>query len=265
MNEDKITYYNSLTYEQAHALPKEEVIIALDEDKLYYGAFGQNWLSNSHLTKLFDDPHLLKEDEVWGNGQYLVIGNFVHKAILEPHKVESFPYSTATNRHQTHYKEDLAESEFEHWMFLEKDYRQWITFADEILKNDEVKAILHHPDNEYEVPQVAMFNGVYIKGKCDIINHKKKQIIDLKTTSNLPEFDTKVDEWNYNVQAYLYAKALYPDYSFRFVAVDKRTNQSGVFDVSIAQFYKGEKKLYQAINLWKQHHTEGPKVFYHTI
>lgn len=265
MTEKEIQGYNSLTKDEAHALPKKEVILALDEDKLYYGAFGQNWLSNSHLTKLFDDPLLSKGDEIWGNGQYLVIGNFVHKAILEPHKTKDFPYSTATNRNQKSYKADLEASEFEHWMFLEKDYHHWLDFADRILLNPEVKTILHDTDNEYEVPNIAMFNGVPIKGKCDIINHKKKLIIDLKTTSNLPEFDSKVDEWNYNVQAYLYAKALFPDYNFRFVAVDKKTYQTGVFDVSVVQFYHGEKKLYKAINLWKQHHTTGPKVFYHTI
>ena len=265
-NENDITRYNSLTSAEALNLPKEEIIKALDIDELYYGKFGQNWLSNSHLSKLLEDPLLEKPDEVWGDGRYLVIGNFVHKAILEPHKALDFPYSEATHRSQTKYKEDLAASSFDTWMFTKKDFDKWMDFSNRVLSNEEAKSILHAEGNEFEVPQVAYFNGLPIKGKCDIINHEKKVIIDLKTTSDLDSFGEKIDMWNYNVQAALYAKALFPDYDFRFVAVDKQTDRIGVFDMNKSSFETGLKKLYKCTNLWKHYHTDQAhqdKIFYH--
>lgn len=265
MDENRINHYNSLSSSEALSLPQQEIIEALDEDKLYYGKFGQNWLSNSYLSRILTDPLLEEEQEIWGDGRYLVIGNFVHKAILEPHKAIDFPYSDTTNRNQTKYKEDLAASEFDTWMFVKKDYEKWMDFSNRVLAHPEAKAILHDPNNEFEVPQVAWFNGLPIKGKCDAINHKTKTIIDLKTTSDLDNFGEKIDEWNYNVQATLYAKALYPDYNFRFVAVDKKTDKIGVFDVSDSQFEIGRKKLYRCINLYKHYHIDSDhsKIFYH--
>ena len=248
------------------ALPYKGVLAHLDRDELYYGNFGQQWHSNSFLTKLLDDPYLEKPDEVWGNGMYLVIGNFVHKAFLEPHKVEAFPYSTADSRRGNEYKQHLADSEFDGWMFLKKDKEKWIQFRDDVLAETEVFNLIKDPNNEFEVPMINTFNGLPIKGKCDIINHKTKTIIDLKTTSNLDTFAEKVDEWNYNVQAALYAKALFPDYEFRFIAVDKKTNRTGVFDISPSQFEIGMRKLYKCTNLYKHFHTsDAYKVYYHYL
>ena len=266
MDENRIAHYNSLSSSEALSLPKEEILAALDIDELYYGKFGQNWFSNSFLAKLLTDPLLREEDQVWGNGSALVIGNFVHKAILEPEKAQNFPASSSTHRSQNSYKADLEASEFDTWMFLEKDKEKWMEFCQTVLSNPEVKAILHDPNNEFEVPQIAMFNGLPIKGKCDIINHKTKTIIDLKTTSNLFGFQDKVDEWNYNMQATIYAKALYPDYNFRFVAVDKITCGTGVFDISDKQFDIGLRKLYKCINLYKHYHAKtDDTVYYHYL
>ena len=252
--------------EYTATLSKEQVCEHLDHDPLYYGDFGKQWCSNSFLTKLLEDPLLIKDDKIWGNGSALVIGNFVHKAILEPHKVEAFPYSEATHRGQVKYKEDLAASDFDRWMFTKKDKDKWIEFANTILSNEEAKAILHDPNNEFEVPQIAEFNGIAIKGKCDIINHTTKTITDLKTTSDLTCFGDKVDEWNYNVQAALYARALFPGYDFKFVAVDKRTNKTGVFDMSLSQFEVGLDKLYKCINLYKHYHINTDKtIYYHRL
>ena len=257
------SYWNGLPNKEALMLPKPLVIELLDEDELYYGKFGQNWFSNSFLTKLFDDPLLVKDDEVWGNGSALVIGNFVHKAILEPQKAIDFPASEATHRGQTKYKEDLEASSFDRWMFTENDKQKWLDFSNRVLANPEAKSILHAPDNEFEVPAIAYFNGLPIKGKCDIINHKTKTIIDLKTTSDLENFAEKVDEWNYNVQAAVYSRALFKDYDFRFVAVDKRTDNIGVFDISKGESERGLRKLYKATNLYKHYHARTPDTIFY--
>lgn len=268
MTQEKIDKIQKYSAEKALSLPKGDILRLLDDDQLYYGSFGDNWYSRGFLVKLLDDPFLLKADEVWGNGSALVIGNFVHKCILEPHKVKDFEYSLATHRAQNQYKEDLANSSYDRWMFLEKDFIKWKEFSDNILLNDEVKRILRDPDNEYEVPLVSEFNGLPIKGKCDIINHKKKLIIDLKTTSDLTTFADKVDEWHYNVQAAMYAKALLDgeEYTFRFVAVDKKTGKTGVFDISKGEMERGVRKLYKCTNLFKHYHiNDKENIYYHYL
>ena len=263
MTKEQIAAYNKLTKEAAHALPKTEILKALNEDELYYGTFGQHWFSNSFLTKMLEDPELTAEEKLWGNGSALVIGNFVHKLFLEPEKAKVFPYSEATHRSQTQYKEDLAASDFDRWMFLEKDFVKWNQFKEDVLSNPEVGPLIYDEDNEFEVPLIGDFNGLPIKGKCDIINHKKKMVIDLKTTSDLNSFAEKVDDWNYNVQACVYAKALSDDYTFRFIAVDKRTTRVGVFDISPKEFERGMNKLYRCANLYKHYHTDKSKIIYY--
>ena len=254
-----------MTPEEAYALPKEEVLKAIDVDEIYYSTFGQYWHSNSHLTKLLEDPLLEKEDEVWSGGKYLVIGNFIHKAFLEPEKAAVFPYSEATHRSQKIYKADAAKQP-NPWMFLKKDYDHWLAWVEEMKLIPDVSNIIYSDTTEFEVPQIAMFNGLPIKGKCDIIDHTNKVIIDIKTTSDLDGFHTKIDEWNYNVQAALYAKALYPDYDFRFLAMDKNTNKAGVFDMTPSSFEKGLEKLYRCTNLLKHYHKTGnKKVYYHYV
>ena len=260
------SHYNNMSPAEAYALPEEVVLQALDIDELYYGKFGQNWYSNSHLSRLLDDPHLQKEDEIWANGMYLVIGNFVHKAFLEPEKAAVFPYSKAKNRHEKLYKEDLAESNYDGWMFCEKDFIKWNKFRDDIMSVNEVADLINADGNEFEVPQIAMFNGLPIKGKCDIINHKTKMITDIKTTSDLDNFASKIDDWNYNLQATLYAKGLYKDYGFTFIAMDKKTNQVGVFVMSAGEFEVGLRKLYKCTNLFKHYHVKGLNtVYYHYV
>ena len=260
-----IDKFNAMSPEEAYALPRETILEAIDIDELYYGKFGQNWNSNSHLSKLLDDPYLEKEDEIWGNGMYLVIGNFIHKAFLEPEKAARFPYSMATNRNSKEYKKDV-EGYPSGWMFLEKDYIKWMAWVEKLKLIPDVTDIIYDENCEFEVPQIAMFNGLPLKGKCDIINHTEKMITDIKTTSDLDGFQDKIDMWNYNVQAALYAKALYPDYGFQFLAMDKKTDQVGVFKVSPSQFEKGLNKLYRCTNLLKHFHTTNPnKVYYHYV
>lgn len=262
-----LAYYNDLDHDSAISLPKEVVEKLIDIDELYYGKFGRNWHSNSFLTKLLDDPYLDQPEQVW-HPQYRIIGNFVHKCFLEPHKVAAFPYSNSTNRNQSSYKEDLANSQFANdgWMFLKKDYDKWIAWVEQMKLIPDVSDLVYAKGNKFEEPQISTFAGLPIKGKCDVINHEKKVIIDVKTTSDLEGFAEKISMWNYDVQASLYAKALYDDYTFIFLAIDKKTDKAGVFIMAPSQFEIGLKKLYKCTNLLKHFHTTNKdKVFYHYI
>lgn len=260
MTKDKLDYYNGLSGKEARALPHDEIIKALETDELYYGKFGQNWYSNSHLSRLLKDP-LLQDEQDWGNGSALVIGSFMHQYILEPHKVGDFPYVDVDNRNKKEYKEAIANSG-EKWMLTKKDRDKYAALCDKALSNPDVFKMMKTDNVEYEVPLIGMLNGIHIKGKCDAINHDLKLIIDVKSTSNADGLNekspwdedapTKARSFNYDAQAWLYSQ-LYPGYGFRFVAIDKRTEEVQIYDASIPFLLSGKKKIYESIDNLKRY------------
>lgn len=252
-----IKAYNALSKAEALALPKEEVIECLKIDELYYGSFGQSWYSNSHLSRMLKDP-LLQDERDWGDGSNLVIGSFMHQYILEPHKVDSFPRVDVTNRNKKEYKE-IAKGK---WMMLQKDVDKYSALCEKSLAIPDVYKMLKGDNVEYEVPLIGHLNGIPIKGKCDAINHDLKLIIDIKSTSDADGLNeksiydeeelTKARSFNYDAQAWLYSY-LYPGYGFRFVAIDKRNEETQVYDASVPFLLSGKKKIYQSVDNLKRY------------
>ena len=260
MSKASTNAYNKLTQEAALALPPEEVLEALRNDELYYGKFGQNWYSNSHLSRMLKDPLLLDEQD-WGNGSALVIGSFMHTYILEPHKVDDFLVIDVDNRNKKEYKEAL-QKHGEKWLLTNKDRDKYAALCEKALASPDVRKMLKEDNVEYEVPLIGYLNGIPVKGKADAINHDLKLIIDVKTTSNAdglnepthydPEALTKARSFNYDAQAWLYSY-LYPGYGFRFVAIDKRTEEVQIYDASVPFLLSGKKKIFEAIDNLKRY------------
>ena len=61
----------------------KNILKQLENDENYYGAFGQQFLSNSNIRTLLNDPLSFgKPTEPHIN---LVKGQYFHNAVLEPH------------------------------------------------------------------------------------------------------------------------------------------------------------------------------------
>ena len=86
-------------------MSKADIIEKLRNDEHYYGKFGKQYLSNSDIKTLLEDP--LKYGQPTPGSPNLVIGSYFHTAILEPDKLERFKIIDATTRGTKKYKELL--------------------------------------------------------------------------------------------------------------------------------------------------------------
>jgi hypothetical protein len=120
---------------------------------------------------------------------------------------------------------------------------------DTLLANNMCKDLIRGADVEYEVPGIVELFGAMWKGKADIINHGEGLIVDLKTTSNITDFAYSAKKYNYDSQAYIYKKLF--GYDMIFMAIDKGTNQIGIFDCSDKFLQSGEDKVMRAVEAYE--------------
>ena len=214
---------------------KKEVLEKLKDDEHYYGEYGRQFISNSDIRTLMTNPLEFKKPTP--SAPHFLIGGYFHTAILEPDKIKNFKIVEASSRNTKAYKE-ITDGEI---CLLQHE-------VDKIMNNKVCREFIHADGNEFEVPGVAQLGGNYWKGKADIVNHREKLVIDLKTTADLEKFHWSAKKYNYDSQAFVY-KNLF-GYDMLFVAIDKNTGQIGVYDCS-DNFYKtGFEKVEKASEIY---------------
>ena len=229
---------------------KEKILQKLKIDEEYYGKFGNQFLSNSHVGKLLKDP--LNAFEPSKPNPAFLVGGYFHTCILEPDKLKKYKVVKASTRNTKAYK-DVAGGEL---CLLEHEVDMIELMRQKVMDNDICRDLIqgtHHklgnkvenfPSVEYEVPMITeLFNNKW-KGKADIVNHDEKLIIDLKTTADIEKFQWSASKYNYDSQAYIYSKLF--GYEFLFIVIDKNTHQIGVFDCSPQFYERGEEKVRKA-------------------
>ena len=208
----------------------------LRSDEHYYGEYGQQFLSNSNISTLLNNPLALHEQRP--NSPAFLVGGYFHTAILEPHKLKSFKIVEASNRNTKAYKE-ISGGE----MCLLKSEKDQVDLMTEVLlDNDVCRGLIRGSSVEYETPGVTTLFGNQWKGKADIINHDEKLIIDLKTTADIDKFRWSASKYNYDSQSYIYSN-LFHGYEFLFMVIDKTTKQIGLYDCSPEFLKRGENKV----------------------
>jgi len=217
---------------------KEKILQKLKNDEDYYGEFGNQFLSNSHVGRLLKDP--LRAFEPSKPSPAFLVGGYFHTCILEPDKLEKFKVVKSTTRNTKQYK-DVAGGEL---CLLQHEVDTIELMRDKVMANDICRDLIQLGNVEYEVPMVTeLFNNKW-KGKADIVNHDEKLIIDLKTTADIEKFQWSASKFNYDSQAYIYSKLF--GYEFLFIVIDKNTHQIGMFDCSPQFYEKGEDKVRKA-------------------
>ena len=217
---------------------KEKILQRLCNDEDYYGDFGNQFLSNSHVGKLLKDP--LRAFEPSKPSPAFLVGGYFHTCILEPDKLEKFKVVKSTTRNTKAYK-DVAGGEL---CLLQHEVDTIELMRDKVMANDICKDLIINSQNKYEQPGIInMFNNNW-KGKADIINHEEKLVIDLKTTADIDKFQWSASKFNYDSQAYIYSKLF--GYEFLFIVIDKNTHQIGMFDCSPQFYERGEEKVRKA-------------------
>lgn len=223
-------------------MTREEILEALKDDANYYGEFGQKFLSNSNIGTLLTNPLKLREPQQPNIN--FAIGGYFHTAILEPDKLHKYKIIEATTRTTNKYKE-LSGGEI---CLLQHEVDKIELMKDVMLANNICKDLIRGFNVEYEVPGIVDLFGTMWKGKADIINHDEGLIVDLKTTSDLSAFPYSAKKYNYDSQAYIYKKLF--GYNMIFMAIDKNTNQIGIFDCSEKFLSDGESKVERAVEAY---------------
>ena len=220
---------------------KEKILQKLQNDEDYYGDFGNQFLSNSHVGRLLKDP--LRAFEPSKPSPAFLVGGYFHTCILEPDKIEKYKVVKSTTRNTKAYK-DVAGGEL---CLLQHEVDAIELMREKVMANDICADLIMGTDgklNDFEVPMVTELFGNKWKGKADIVNHNEKLIIDLKTTADIEKFQWSASKYNYDSQAYIYSKLF--GYEFLFIVIDKNTHQIGMFDCSPQFYERGEDKVRKA-------------------
>ena len=221
---------------------KQTILNKLKNDEDYYGEFGNQFLSNSHVGRLLKDP--LRAFEPSKPSPAFLVGGYFHTCILEPDKIEKYKVVKSTTRNTKAYK-DVAGGEL---CLLQHEVDQIELMRTKLYDNDICRDLIINNGEkawkEYEVPMITELFGNKWKGKADIVNHEEKLIIDLKTTADIEKFQWSASKFNYDSQAYIYSKLF--GYEFLFIVIDKNTHQIGMFDCSPQFYERGEEKVRKA-------------------
>ena len=219
-------------------MDKKQILKKLCNDEDYYGDFGNQFLSNSHIGKLLKDPlNVFKPSK---RTPAFAVGGYFHTCILEPDKLESFKIIKSKTRNTKEYKE-LSGGEI---CLLEHEVDGILLMRDTVMANDICKDLIRGLQTEYEQPGIIDLYDNKWKGKADIVNHEEKLVIDLKTTGDIDRFKWSASKFNYDSQAYIYSKMF--GYEMLFIVIDKTTNQIGMFDCSPEFYERGEDKVRRA-------------------
>ena len=224
---------------------KKQILQKLCNDEEYYGEFGNQFLSNSHIGKLLKDP--LRAFEPSKPSPAFLIGGYFHTCILEPDKLDKYKVVKSTSRNTKAYK-DVAGGEL---CLLQHEVDTIELMRDKVMANDICRSLILDNDltvigkpTQYEVPGVTELFGNMWKGKADIVNHDEKLVIDLKTTADIEKFKWSASKYNYDSQAYIYSKLF--GYEMLFIVIDKATHNIGMFDCSPEFYERGEDKVRRA-------------------
>ena len=232
-------------------ISKAKILKKLKNDEDYYGDFGNQFLSNSHVGRLLNDP--LNIFKPMKPSPAFLIGGYFHTCILEPNKLDKYKVVKSTTRNTKAYK-DVAGGEL---CLLQQEVDMIELMRDKVMENDICADLIMGTDgklHDFEVPMITELFGNKWKGKADIVNHDEQLVIDLKTTADIDKFKWSANKFNYDSQAYIYSKLF--GYEMLFIVVDKSTHQIGMFDCSPEFYERGEDKVRKA--------SEAYDLFYNT-
>lgn len=231
----------------------EAILKRLENDKDYYGDFGRQFLSNSDIYTLLNNPRGFRKPVQ--ESKPLIEGRYFHTYMLEPEKIETFKVSEAKSRNSTQYKKDLHDYK-EDMLILQHEVDHLNKLCGIMKANFKFFDDIYASSNKYEVPGVTFLKGEQWKGKADILCEDR--IIDLKTTSDISKFHISAKKYNYDSQAYIYQQIF--GLPVHFYAIDKTSMLLGVYKPTEAFLESGERKVERAVNIYRQFFSEDAEI-----
>ena len=230
----------------------KEIIEKLRDDTEYYGGIGKNYLSNSDISALLNNP---KEFGVTrADNSNFAKGRLFHHMLLEPEKVEDTISIDVSSRNTKKYKDFVADNDLD-FVLLQKEVDEVHNLANTMKSNMDFFELIYSDDNEFEVPSIKEIKGEMWKGKADIVG--KDVLIDLKTTSDIKKFKRSANLYNYDSQAYIYQELF--GKPLIFLVIDKSTHMLGIFRPSEDFIKRGEAKVEKAIEVYRSFFGDEPQ------
>ena len=220
-----------------------DIIDKLRDDANYYGAVGRQYLSNSDIKVLLEDPSRYGIPTL--DNPAFAGGRLFHQLILEPEKAANVVCVDAATRTTKKYKQACADANVP-FMLLCKEQENIKRLTDTMLGNLDFFDAIRADGNVYEEPAVGTIMGKQFKGKADILGTDR--IIDLKTTGNLDDFKWSARKYGYDSQAYIY-QSLFGK-PLVFFAIDKKTGRMGMYETSEDFIRRGRDKVERAIEVY---------------
>jgi hypothetical protein len=221
------------------------ILETLKNDTEYYSGVGKNYLSNSDIGALLYNPSqygVPKEKT-----PAMLAGSYFHTFILEPEKLKNFVSVDCSTRTTNIYKEALSSSGTD-MLLLQKEVDDCERMAKALMGNLTFYDMIRDSSNSYEVPAIGEIGGIQWKGKSDIVGDEI--LIDLKTTANLDDFKFSARKYNYDSQAYIYNQLF--GKPMVFIAVEKDSCRTGLFECSDEFLDRGREKVYKAIEVYQK-------------
>jgi hypothetical protein len=231
---------------------KKLVVDILKDDKEYYSGVGKNYLSNSDIGVLLNNPKDFGKPRE--DNKNFADGRYFHQLILEPEKAEATPFVDVSTRTTKEYKNYCEDNNLEFCM-LKKEQDEIKKLVSIMKGNIQFYDDIYSDGNEFEVPAVNQIQGMDWKGKADIVG--KYFIIDLKTTSDIHKFKWSARAYNYDSQCYIYQQLF--GRPLAFYVIDKGTGQLGIFRPSESFIKGGEIKVARAIEVFNKFFGDTPK------
>ena len=228
-----------------------DIISALRDDNQYYNGIGKNYLSNSDIGILLNNPQdfgKTREDN-----KAFMDGRYFHQLILEPEKAKEMLAVDVSTRTTKEYKLFCEENNLPFCM-LKKEQDEILNLVSIINGNIAFYDEIYKSGNEYETPAVGMIQGMMWKGKADIVTDNS--VIDLKTTSDIHKFKYSAKSYNYDSQCYIYQELF--GKPLVFYVIDKGTGVLGIFRPTEDFVKGGEIKVGKAIEVYNKYFSAKP-------
>lgn len=223
-----------------------EVLKSLKNDQEYYTGIGKQFLSNSDVGTLLNNPTAFGTFRK--DGKAFAEGRLFHQLLLEPEKAVDFPVCDTSTRTTKEYKAFVQELGVDFCM-LTKEVAEVNRWVDAVRQNYSFYELIYGEGNQYEVPEVTTFHDLPWKGKADIVT--PEFVVDLKTTGDINKFKYSARAYNYDSQCYIYQQLF--GKPLVFLVVDKETCQLGMYKPSTEFVEYGAQKVERASQVYQRY------------
>lgn len=233
---------------------RDPFIKRMENDNFYYGDLKFLALSSTSIKLLLESPKKFYYVTKYGSkeSQAMRDGRLLHTLVLEPDKFDNLEFVDVASKNTKKYKEAYKENPE---VYTQKEKQDAERLADALLRNDKAMQLIRN--KEYEIPIINYIKSAdgedfAFRGKADLLG--SKIICDIKTTSDLSNFNYSAKKYGYDIQCYIYCELFDRSFEdFYFLILDKASLDVGEAMCSEEFYLSGQQKVWRAIEVYKEY------------